>query len=479
MNSYPNYIDGAWVPSASCLENRNPSDTRDLIGEYAAASIDDVDAAIGSAKAAFPKWANSNALVRVEALDRIGSELVARAQELGDLLAREEGKTLKEACAEVLRAGQIFKFFAAEAYRSNSEGLPSVRDRIDLSVRREPIGPIGVISPWNFPIAIPAWKIAPALAYGNTVVFKPAENVPASAWALTEIISRSGVFPGTFNLVMGDGATVGNAIVHDPAVAGVTFTGSTRVGKSIGRLLFERGARMQLEMGGKNPLIVLDDAPLALAIDCAIQGAFYSTGQRCTASSRLIVTKGIHDAFVSGVIERLRGLKVGDARDPATDLGPVVSEAQIEVDERYLQIGKSEGAQIAFGGSRLDRPKPGYYLEPALFTGSTAAMKINRDEIFGPIASIIRVDTYEEALDCANDTEQALSSGIVTGNAKLIRHFKANAQAGMVQVNLPTAGMDFHAPFTGHKQASYGPAEKGTYAREFFTAVKVVHEYVG
>ena len=303
--------------------------------------------------------------------------------------------------------------------------------------------------------------------------------MPASAWALTEIISRSGIFPGTFNLVMGDGAIVGNAIVHDPAVTGVTFTGSTRVGKSIGRVLFERGARMQLEMGGKNPLIVLDDAPLPLAIDCAIQGAFYSTGQRCTASSRLIVTKGIHDAFVSGVIERLRGLKVGDARDPTTDLGPVVSEAQLEIDEKYLQIGKEEGAEVAFGGSRLDRPKPGYYLEPALFTGSTAAMKINREEIFGPIASVIRVDTYEEALDCANDTEQALSSGIVTGNAKLIRHFKANAQAGMVQVNLPTAGMDFHAPFTGRKQAGYGPAEKGTYAREFFTAVKVVHEYVG
>jgi aldehyde dehydrogenase (NAD+) len=335
---------------------------------------------------------------------------------------------------------------------------------------------VGVISPWNFPAAIPAWKIAPALAYGNTVVFKPAELVPGSAWALSDIILRSGVPPGVFNLVMGHGHDVGDAIVRSPQVAGVTFTGSTKVGMTIGATLFARGARMQLEMGGKNPLIVLDDAPLDLAVDCAVQGAFFSTGQRCTASSRLIVSSGIHDAFVERVIERLKSLRIDDARLPHTDIGPVASEAQLAVDERYLALGVSEGAQLAFGGQRLERDRPGHYLSPALFVDTVNKMTINQDEIFGPIAAVIRVNDYEEALSVANDTHQGLSSGIVTSSQSVIRHFAAHAQAGMVQVNLPTAGMDFHAPFTGQKHSAYGPAEKGSYAREFFTALKVVHQ---
>lgn len=476
MKAFPNLIAGEAAPVHKAMDNINPSDTNDVIGAFAMASRADVDAAIEAAAQAFPVWSRTNALQRFEILDRIGTELSARAGEIGDMLAREEGKTLKEATAEALRAGQLFKFFAAEAYRANSEGLPSVRDQIGLSVAREPIGVVGIITPWNFPIAIPAWKIAPALAYGNAVVFKPAELVPGSAWLLADIINRSGLPKGAFNLVMGHGAVVGDAIIASRKVAGVSFTGSTRVGKMIGHALFERGARMQLEMGGKNPLIVLDDAPLELAVDCALQGAFFSTGQRCTASSRLIVTPGIHAAFVARLSERMKALTVGDARDAATEIGPVVSAAQLSNAERYLEIGRKEGARLALGGERLDGRTPGHYLSPALFTDTSNAMTINRDEIFGPIAAVIPARDYEEALAIANDTEAGLSSGIVTGNAKTIRHFRENAEAGMVQVNLPTAGMDFHAPFTGRKHAGYGPAEKGSYAREFFTAVKVTHE---
>jgi acyl-CoA reductase-like NAD-dependent aldehyde dehydrogenase len=476
MNVFPNLIAGEAAATQAVMANINPSDTRDIIGEFSVGTRRDVDAAIAAAAAAFPLWSRTNALVRFEILDRIGAEISARSAEIGDMLAREEGKTLKEATAEVLRAGQLFKFFAAEAYRATSEGLPSVRDQIGLTVSREPIGVVGIITPWNFPIAIPAWKIAPALAYGNTVVFKPAELVPGSAWLLADIINRAGLPKGTFNLIMGHGAVVGEAIVSSPKVAGVSFTGSTRVGKAIGHALFERGARMQLEMGGKNPLLVLDDAPLEMAVDCALQGAFFSTGQRCTASSRLIVTPGIHDAFVARLRECMAALVIGDARDPATQIGPVVSEAQLAIDESYLEIGRREGACLAQGGERLNRKAPGYYLNPALFTETTNEMSINRNEIFGPIAAVIPARDYEEALMIANDTEAGLSSGIVTKNAAIIRHFRENAEAGMIQVNLPTAGMDFHAPFTGRKQAGYGPAEKGSYAREFFTAVKVTHE---
>jgi len=476
VKPFPNFIAGEGAPTSASFPNINPSDTRDVIGEYAAATRQDVERAIEAAAQAFPIWSRTNALQRFEVLDRIGAELAARASEIGDMLAREEGKTLKEATSEALRAGQLFKFFAAEAYRASSEGLPSVRDGVGLTVSREPIGVVGVITPWNFPIAIPAWKIAPALAFGNTVVFKPAELVPGSAWMLAEIINRSGLPPGTFNLVMGEGAVVGDAIVSSRKVAGVSFTGSTGVGKAIGHKLFERGGRMQLEMGGKNPLIVLDDAPLDLAVDCALQGAFFSTGQRCTASSRLIATPGIHDEFVDRLTTRMKALRIGDARDAATDIGPVVSEAQLAINERYLEAGRSEGAHLACGGERLERPAPGYFLSPALFTETTNRMTINRDEIFGPIAAVIRASGYEEALSIANDTEAGLSSGIVTQDARIIRHFRDHAEAGMVQVNLPTAGMDFHAPFTGRKQAGFGPAEKGAYAREFFTAVKVSHE---
>lgn len=471
---FPNLIDGAPASVAAVMPNLNPSDFRDVVGEYAVATAADVDAAVSSAKRALPGWAQTNAADRSEILDRIGSEIVARSAELAEMLAREEGKTLKEARAEALRAGHLFKFFAGEAYRASAEILPSVRDGVDLSVVRESLGVVGLLTPWNFPIAIPAWKIAPALAFGNAVVFKPSELAPGTAWMLADIVVRSGLPKGAFNLVMG-GGEVGAAIVAHRDVAGVSFTGSTKVGKSIGHALFERGARMQLEMGGKNPLIVLDDAPLDVAVDCAVQGSYMSAGQRCTASSRLIVASGIHDAFVAAVARRMGELRIGDARDPSVDIGPVVSAAQLANCESYISIGATEGARLVAGGRReTDRPN-GYFLQPTLFAESRNDMTINRDEIFGPIAAVIRVKDYDEALAVANDTDQGLSSGIVTRDERVIRHFRMHAEAGMVQVNLPTAGMDFHAPFTGRKNSAYGPAEKGACAREFFTVPKVVH----
>jgi acyl-CoA reductase-like NAD-dependent aldehyde dehydrogenase len=471
-----NFIAGEWVGSEEAIENINPSDTRDIIDVFSSASTADVGRAIDAASTALPAWSISSPLKRFEALDAIGTEIIARQQELGDYLAREEGKTLDEAIAEAARAGHLFKFFAAEAYRSNSDGYISLRENVGLSVHREALGVVGVITPWNFPLAIPAWKIAPALAYGNTVVFKPAELVSGSAWLMTEIISRAGLPDGVFNLVMGRGSVVGQEIVSSSRVAGVTFTGSTPIGKSIGSVVFRRGGRVQLEMGGKNPLIVCGDADIDVAVDCALKGSFFSTGQRCTASSRLIVEESIHDEFVDKLVNRMSTLCIGDARSPETDIGPVASEAQLDVDLKYLKIGDNEGACRRFGGDLVQSDKPGHYLFPALFTETTNSMRINREEIFGPVAAVIRVSNFDEAIDVANDADVGLSAGVVTTSSAKVKEFVRRIEAGMAQANLPTAGMDFHAPFTGRKNSSFGPPEKGSYCREFFTHAKVVHE---
>ncbi|NOD64015.1 MULTISPECIES: aldehyde dehydrogenase family protein [Ruegeria] len=472
---FSNYIAGTWAAGSGAVPNINPSDLNDTIGDYAQASAAQTADAIEAAAAAFPKWRATSPLVRFEVLDRIGSEILARVDELGDMLAREEGKTLPEAKAEAHRAGHLFKYFAAEAYRATGDAYQSLREGVSLKVLREPIGVVGVITPWNFPLAIPAWKIAPALAYGNTVVFKPAELVPGSAWMLSDIIARAGLPEGVFNLVMGKGREVGEAIVLHPKVSGVTFTGSTPVGRNMGAALFARGAKMQLEMGGKNPLVVLDDADLDLAVHCAIQGSFFSTGQRCTASSRLIVEDGIHDQFVSAMTAAMKKLRIGDARAPDTDIGPVASADQLRIDLDYIARGQAEGAEL-ISGDQITLNTPGHYLEPALFVGAEPQMDISRHEIFGPIAAVLRVPDYEAALASANDCEFGLSAGIISRDAAKIDHFSQNAEAGMVQVNLPTAGMDFHAPFTGRKGSSYGAPEKGSYCREFFTVAKVVHE---
>jgi alpha-ketoglutaric semialdehyde dehydrogenase len=474
----PNYIAGAWTEGPNASRNINPSDTRDLIGEYAQADAAQAELAIAAATAAFPAWSLSTPQQRFDILDAVGTEILARRAELGDLLAREEGKTLPEAIGEVQRAGNIFKFFAGEALRPGGETMPSVRPGVGVEVTREAVGVVGLITPWNFPIAIPAWKIAPALAWGNCVVFKPADLVPGSAWALAEILSRSGLPQGVFNLVMGRGSVVGEKLLNDPRVAAISFTGSVATGQKVAAACVARMAKFQLEMGGKNPMIVLDDADLGVAVNAAVNSGFFSTGQRCTASSRLIVTEGIHDRFIAAMVEKMKTLKVDDARKAGTDIGPVVDASQLGQDTDYIGIAKTEGGQLAHGGERIEHNAdgaPGFYLTPALITDTTPAMRINREEVFGPVVSVLRARDYEEALALSNDTPFGLAAGIATTSLKYATHFKRHSQAGMVMVNLPTAGVDYHVPFGGRKGSSYGPREQGRHAAEFYTTVKTAY----
>jgi acyl-CoA reductase-like NAD-dependent aldehyde dehydrogenase len=468
-------VAGEAVEAAATVEDRNPSDLSDVIGEFAMSDAEQVDAAVEAALAAQPAWAAATPAERYTALEQVGLELAARADELGALLSREEGKPLAEGIGEAQRAAWIFKFFAGEALRIPGEHVRSVRPGVDVDVQREPLGVVGIITPWNFPIAIPAWKIAPALAFGNAVVFKPAQLVPASAWALAEILSRVGLPPGTFNFVNGGGSSVGDRLVHHPQVRGITFTGSQAVGRRVSVACAERFARAQLEMGGKNPLVVLDDADLDVAVDCAVQGAFFQTGQRCTASSRLVVTAGIHDAFVDRLVETMRGLRVGHALEAGTQIGPVVDPTQLEQDEEYLRIGRDEGAELAWGGERLERDTDGYYLSPALLVNTTNDMRVNREEIFGPIATVVKVDDADEALAVANDTPFGLSAGVCTTSLRHAARFRDGLEAGIVTINLPTAGVDFHVPFGGTKGSSQGSRELGRYAIEFFTTVKTAY----
>ncbi|MBL4907898.1 MAG: aldehyde dehydrogenase family protein, partial [Sneathiella sp.] len=366
-----------------------------------------------------------------------------------------------------------FKFFAGEALRVTGESLTSVRPGVQVTIDREPLGVVGIISPWNFPIAIPAWKIAPALAYGNCVVFKPADLVPGCGWAIADILHRCGIPAGVFNLVMGRGRIVGEEILNNKDVTAISFTGSVEVGHLVATTAVARMAKVQTEMGGKNPLVILNDADLDKAVDCAVNGAYFSTGQRCTASSRLIVEAGIHDRFIGAMKARLATLVIGDALDTATHIGPVVSETQLQQNLNYIEIGKSEGANLVFGGEKMDvSGKDGFYMKPALFTETTNTMRINTEEVFGPVATVIKAENYEEALRLANETEFGLAAGICTSSLKYASDFKRRAQAGMVMVNLPTAGVDYHVPFGGRKGSSYGAREQGRYAMEFYTTIK-------
>src|SRR5215468_5781963 len=474
MTIHQNFIAGEWAKAQAAGPNINPSDLKDVIGEYARATRADTEAAIAAAKAASYGFARSNPQARYDALMMISNEIMARKDELGKLLAREEGKTLIEGVGETVRAAQIFSFFAGETLRISGEKVTSTRPGVDVEITREPVGVVSIITPWNFPIAIPAWKIAPALAYGNCVVFKPADLVPGCAFALAEIIARSGLPKGVFNLVMGRGSEIGETLLTHPDVNAISFTGSVATGRKVAQAAVGASVmkKVQMEMGGKNPLVVLDDADMKTAVDCAANGAFFSTGQRCTASSRLVVTQGIHDKFVDALTERIKALVVDDALKAGTHIGPVVDQSQLDQDLRYIKVGKDEGAKLHWGGELLNRDKQGFYLQPALFTGVDNKMKIAREEIFGPVASVIRVKDYEEAKAVANDTDFGLSSGICTTSLKYASDFKRNSEAGMVMVNLPTAGVDYHVPFGGRKGSSYGPREQGRYAVEFYTTVK-------
>ena len=467
-----NWISGAWVGSEDRVENINPSDTRDVIGHYAQANFDDLERAVIAAMKAQKQWQATPLEARQTVLDRIGRALMENADTLGELLSREEGKTRPEGRGEVYRAGQFFTYYAAEVLRQIGDTADSVRPGIEIDVRREPVGVVGVISPWNFPMATAAWKIAPALAFGNAVIWKPANLTPASAVALTEIIAQQDIPPGLFNLVMGSGSGIGDALTAHPRVNAISFTGSVDVGRQVATRAASHFAKVQLEMGSKNALLVMDDADMDLAIQTAANGAFGSTGQKCTASSRLVVHDEVLDLFIDRLQEHMSSLVVGHALDASSQIGPVASLTQLNENIRYLELGRGEGAELLCGGELLERETPGYFMQPALFVKTQNAMAINREEMFAPIASVISVGSYEEGLATVNDTAFGLTSGIMTRSLARANHFRRHARTGCVMVNLPTAGTDYHVPFGGRGESSYGSREQGQYAVEFYTTVK-------
>jgi len=470
-----NLIGGHWFVGAEPLESRNPSDLSDIVGRFGAASPDQVDDAVRAARAALPAWSATPFRERERILRRIGDALAAQADSLGRLISREEGKPLREGLGEAQRAAELFHYYAGECLRQFEESAQSIRPDITIDITREPVGVVAIIAPWNFPVALPGWKIAPALAYGNCVVYKPSELVPASSVAFARVLAECGLPPGVANVVLGHGPDIGAALAAHEGVDAISFTGSMATGERVAQAGIRHMAKLQLEMGGKNPLVVLDDADLDRAVECAAQGAFYATGQRCTASSRLIVTKGIHDRFVAGLGQRMDQLRVGHALDDDTIIGPLVNRRQMERSLEYIDIGKAEGARLLRGGRPVKARCDGHYLEPALFIETDNRMRINQEEIFGPVASVIAAADYDEALAIANDSPFGLTAGIITTSEKKAQHFRRHIQAGVATVNLPTMGLDFHVPFGGQKRSSYGPREQGTYAREFYTETRIAY----
>ena len=470
-----NYINGAWVEGEGEINNINPSDTNDLIDTYSNASSNQLNDAVSSAKIAQKKWEKVGIEKRANILNDIGIEIIKQSKEIGTLLSREEGKTLPEGIGEVVRSGQQFQYYAASALRQFGENIASTREGVSVEMTREPVGVCGIISPWNFPIAIAAWKAAPAMAFGNAVVLKPASQTPASAIALTKIISNQKDVPeGLFNLVLGGGGTIGHQISGHPDIDAISFTGSVNVGQTIYMEAAKTMKKMQLEMGSKNPLLVMDDADLDIAVACATNGAYGGTGQKCTASSRLIVHEKVYKDFIQRLIKSISALKVGHALKEGSQMGPVSSEAQLHSNLDYVKKGKNE-AKLAYGGNPISLDTPGYYMEPTLFIDGDNKSTINQEEMFGPIACVIPVKSYEEGLEVANDTIFGLSSGIITQSLSKAADFKKNIKTGVTTVNLPTAGLDYHVPFGGRKASSFGPREQGTYAHEFFTHVKTAY----
>lgn len=470
-----NFIAGEWLAGDNSIENRNPSDLSDIIGHFAQASSTQLDKALDAARAAQKIWAATGLEARQTVLMNIGNELMERSAELGTLLSREEGKPLAEGKGEIYRAGQFFTYYAAEILRQIGDTADSVRPNIEIDVRREPVGTVAIVSPWNFPTATAVWKIAPALAFGNAVIWKPANLVPASAVALAEIISRQNLPAGLFNLVMGAGGSIGQQLIESPAIDAISFTGSVEVGKQIAQSAIDNLTKVQMEMGSKNALAVMDDGDMDIAVAAALGGAFGGTGQKCTASSRLIVHSAVHDEFVEKLAAGAAAMVVDNALIEGTQIGPVVSQSQLDENMAYMELARAEGGEVICGGERVNRDTDGYYMTPAVVAGTGNDWRINREEMFAPIACVIRADSYDEALHLVNDTHFGLTSGIITRDLARASHFRRNARTGCVMVNLPTAGTDYHVPFGGRGSSSYGPREQGGYAVEFYTTVKTAY----
>lgn len=470
MHIHPHFIAGRWIETDNYSINTSPSDATDIVGYYARAQTVHVEEAIAAAAAAKRTWGATSPVQRAGVMHDIAQAIRLRTDELARVLSREEGKTLREAVGEVGRAAATFEYFGSALLQTQGQLYGSARDHVSIHTRLRPVGVVAVITPWNFPVAVPAWKIAPALAYGNSVVFKPAEMVSGSAWLLADIISRAGLPTGAFNLVMGRGSVVGGVIAGHPEIQAITFTGSTQVGKQLLNDTHQRSnARVQTEMGGKNGVIVLGDADLDIAIDSVVDSAFASTGQRCTATSRIIVTRDIAAEFTERLAKRVEQLVVGHALDERSQIGPVAHEEQLRSDLAYIELGSSEGAELICGGERLDLETPGLFLQPALFAGGSSSMRLNQEEIFGPVACVIESEDLDEAIAVLNDTPYGLSAGIMTSSLASSEEFQRRVEAGMISVNASPAISEPHVPFGGVKDSGHGPREQGMAAQHFFT----------
>jgi acyl-CoA reductase-like NAD-dependent aldehyde dehydrogenase len=479
-----NYINGKWVESASgkTVSNINPANTDEILCSVPLSTREETKAAIVAAKEAFPQWRSTPSPVRGRLLFKAMHLLQERIEDVAVALTKEEGKILRESKGEIQRAINIMEFTAGEGRRLRGSTIPSELPNTFIYTIRQPLGVVGLITPWNFPVAIPIWKIAPALLAGNTVVFKPATYTPLTAIKIVEIFEQSGFPPGVLNLVMGGGGTVGDEIVNHPDVHALSFTGSNEVGCALYEQASRRGARVQCEMGGKNPLIVLADADLSLAVEGAVQGGFGSTGQRCTAASRVVVEESIADKFTEMMLDRIAKFKVGDGMDTQTDMGPSVEENQMNTVLKYIEIGQSEGARLLSGGKRLTNGvyAKGYFVEPTLFDKVTPNMRIAQEEIFGPVIGIIRAKNFDEAIEIANGVKFGLSASLYSHDMAKIMRFAEMSEVGKVHINSSTIGGEAQAHFGGSKATGIGPREQGTEVFEFYTEIKTVYiDYTG
>lgn len=484
MTTYRSFIDGKWFESRSGLTipNINPANINDIIGTSELCTREEARKAVEAAYNAFKGWRDTPAPARGKIIVRAARLMEDHKEELSQILTREEGKTISESRGEVQRAINVVEFCAGESRRMNGETIPSELPANFAYTIKEPHGVVALITPWNFPVAIPAWKLAPALVAGNTVVMKAAEATPATAVRMFELFTEAGVPPGVMNLLLGKGSEVGEEIADHPAVRAISFTGSTEVGLKVYQQGAKRGIPVQCEMGGKNPVVVLEDCDMDVAVESTAQGAFGSTGQRCTATSRAVVIETVADEFVERIIERAKKFKLGDGSDPKTDIGPSVDEKQFNTVLKYIDIGREDGAELLTGGRRAagDGLESGYFVEPTVFDKVTSDMRIAREEIFGPVLSVLRVKDFDEAMTVANDCEYGLSSSVFTNDANDMFRFIKDIESGMTHVNSPTTGGEAHIPFGGIKATGVGPREQGSTSLDFYTELKVVYvDYTG
>ncbi|HKP46351.1 MAG TPA: aldehyde dehydrogenase family protein [Pyrinomonadaceae bacterium] len=484
MDNYRNFINGKWIESTSSrtVQNINPANTDDVIGVIKQATRDEARAAVEAAAAAFDGWRRTPAPARGRIVARAARLLEENKEELARILTREEGKTLAESRGELQRSINVADFCAGESRRMNGETIQSELPANFAYTIKQPLGVVACVTPWNFPVAIPVWKIAPALVAGNAVVFKPASLTPATAVRIVEIFAEAGIPPGVINLVLGSGSEAGDEIINHPAVKAVSFTGSNQVGIRLYEEVSRRGAKVQCEMGGKNPVVILEDADLDLAVESTAQGAFGSSGQRCTATSRAVVVNDVADEFVERIAKRARSMKIGDGMDEKTEMGPSVDENQFKTVLEYVGIGREDGATLVCGGERAtgDGLGKGLFVQPTVFDHVTPDMRVAREEIFGPVLSVLRVRDFDEAMRVANDTEYGLSSSIFSNDAVRIFRFVDEIETGMTHINSPTTGGEAHIPFGGIKGTGIGDREQGSTALDFYTELKVVYvDYTG